>query len=199
MLARCRSQRGLQSPSQTPWVGCWPPAAPRRPPPGAPCPVPPLLGSREGVANRRETVLLFGGNALLQETAPAPGLSPRVSSSPSLLRLSIASPSLPSSSPPPLIVFTSSTAPRPGTDTDRRQKQGPLTGQSRSSRAMPGTILENLSNRKLSVVIAIILIIQIFSFLMGAFIGEPRFSSPSLSLSLPPSLVSHLFSAGTGP
>lgn len=37
---------------------------------------------------------------------------------------------------------------------------------------MPGTILENLSNRKLIVVLSIIFLIQTISFLIGAFIGK---------------------------
>lgn len=37
---------------------------------------------------------------------------------------------------------------------------------------MTGTILENLSNRKLSVVLATIALIQIVSFLIGAFVGK---------------------------
>ena len=39
---------------------------------------------------------------------------------------------------------------------------------------MSGTIIEHLSNRKIVVVISIILIIQIISFLVGAFIGEHK-------------------------
>lgn len=38
--------------------------------------------------------------------------------------------------------------------------------------AMTGTILENLSNRKLAVVAAIIFVIQVISFFIGAFVGE---------------------------
>lgn len=37
---------------------------------------------------------------------------------------------------------------------------------------MAGTILENLSNRKLFVVLSTILVIQIISFFIGAFIGK---------------------------
>ena len=37
---------------------------------------------------------------------------------------------------------------------------------------MSGTILENLSNKKLSIVLSIILIIQLISFFIGAFIGK---------------------------
>ena len=36
---------------------------------------------------------------------------------------------------------------------------------------MSGTILENLSNKKLSIVLSIILVIQLISFFIGAFIG----------------------------
>ncbi|KAI1302406.1 Protein wntless [Halotydeus destructor] len=45
---------------------------------------------------------------------------------------------------------------------------------------MPGTILENLSNRKLSVVIGIIFVIQLISFFIGAFIAPAPSSSDQI-------------------